>query len=88
MNEKMRKLRKISELDFALHELTLFLDTHPTSARALELKREYRHRRDKAVAEYEAEYGPLNRTANSTELTDRWKWIDGPWPWEYQVKED
>ena len=66
----------------------LFLDTHPSNDRALELMREYRKLRKKAVAKYEMEYGPLNRTAKSTEISDRWKWIDGPWPWEYCAKED
>ena len=88
MSEKMCKLKKIHELDFALHELTLFLDTHPTNARALSLVPEYRTLRDKAISDYVAEFGPLNCPADTTELSDRWQWINGPWPWEYQVKED
>lgn len=42
MNEKMKLRRRLYELDFAIYELTLFLDSHPESEKALELMREYR----------------------------------------------
>ena len=34
---------------------------------------------DRLTAEYEKRYGPVTPMANEGE---RWKWIDGPWPWE------
>ena len=42
MTEQAKLRRKLYELDFAIYELVLFLDSHPESARALELMREYR----------------------------------------------
>ena len=39
MNEKMKLRRRLYELDFAIYELTLFLDSHPESEKALELMR-------------------------------------------------
>ena len=37
MSEKAQLKRKICELDFAIHELVLFLDTHPVNMKAMEL---------------------------------------------------
>ena len=31
-------------------------------------------------AEYMEKYGPL--TADDVMNTERWDWIDNPWPWE------
>ena len=71
-------LRKIMNLDFAIHDLSLFLDTHPEDRRILE-------KRDKYVTEYNdlkhiyvEKYGPLTIYTNMNE----WAWIDEPWPWE------
>ena len=44
--DKKENLKKvIHELDFALHELNLYLDTHPTNIKAMELLKEYRKKR-------------------------------------------
>ena len=88
MSDKAKMKKKIWELDFALHELVLFLDTHPASASALELMKEYRERRRKAVKEYEEAYGPLNETVRKVAPDGVWKWIDGPWPWEIRFTEE
>ena len=45
MNRKASLRRTIYEIDFALHELNLFLDTHPTNMRARALLKEYRMKR-------------------------------------------
>ena len=53
MNRKAMLMKKIHELDFALHELNLYLDTHPTSLKAMELLKEYRKKRKMAVEMYD-----------------------------------
>ena len=87
MNEKMKLRRRLYELDFAIYELTLFLDSHPESARALELMREYREKRDAVMAEYREKFGDLIITANDAPTEGSWKWIDGPWPWDNDFTE-
>ncbi len=87
MSEKDTLKRKIWELDFALHELVLFLDTHPTNAKALSLMGEYRKLRKETVALYESKFGAYAPTAAKTPLDDEWKWIKGPWPWENNFAE-
>lgn len=85
MNEKNNMRTKIHALSFAVHELVLFLDTHPQNRQAMELLREFRKRRDDAIAAYEARFGRYIETTEDVEPTDYWNWIDSPWPWE---KED
>ncbi len=85
---KYRLKRKIWELDFAIHEMVLFLDTHPRNTAALNKLRMYRSERARLVDEYTARFGPMNETANSTEIGGSWKWIDGPWPWENKFAEE
>lgn len=88
MNERAVLRKKIWELDFAIYELVLFLDTHPTSKRALELMRQFKRLREDTVSAYESRYGKYVVTAKDVEPTGRWKWIDGPWPWENDFTEE
>lgn len=88
MNGKNNLRNKIYELDFALHELNLYLDTHPTSLRAFELLKEYRHKRQDAINIYEKNYGKYILTADDAPIETCWKWLKGPWPWENNFMED
>ncbi len=79
MNDRAALLRKVSEAQFVVVELNLYLDTHPKDTAA---KKRYQE----AVAEYrkwkaafEEKYGPL--------IADNfdggyWDWTNAPWPWE------
>lgn len=82
MSEQAKLKIKIYELDFAIHELVLFLDTHKDSEKAMRLMDEYRKKRCELVEKYEAEYGPYIVTPADVPLGGCWKWIDGPWPWD------
>ena len=39
--------------------------------------------RTNTLAEYTAQYGPLR--ADAVPVSDRWTWIDAPWPWEWEA---
>lgn len=80
--------KKIYEYDFAIHELVLFLDSHPTNKKALELLREYRQRRERLVAEYESMFGAYVLRACDAPATECFEWLKGPWPWENKFWED
>mgnify|MGYP003474096866 CR=1 FL=1 len=82
MNDKKRLLRKIHSLDFAIHEMVLFLDTHPVSKKAMELLKVYKQRRKECIAQYEEKYGPYIETAKDVPVSGCWQWLDSPWPWE------
>lgn len=87
MNKAELKCR-IYELDFAIHELVLFLDSHPTNKKALELLRKYRERRKELIAVYEEKFGPYIVTSKDVPATGCWKWLQGPWPWENDFMEE
>ena len=88
MNRKSEMKKNIHELDFALHELNLFLDTHPTNVKAMELLREYRKKRQEAIALYEERYGKYISTVKDVPCGACWKWLEGPWPWENSFMEE
>lgn len=74
--------RKIFELDFAIHELVLFLDTHPTNQKAMELLDGYRKRRMMLIKAYEEKYGAFIMQQDDVPSEGCWKWLESPWPWE------
>ncbi len=80
---KEQLMRKIQETGFALYDLTLFLDSHPTNQMALDYFRDVQKRHTELEAEYEMMYGPL--TAFDTNTEQGWTWIQDPWPWELEA---
>ena len=71
---------ELQVLGFALHELALYLDTHPEDSEALELYRAYQKLYTEGKNKYEQMCGPLNHTQESS---GPYQWLTGPWPWEY-----
>lgn len=88
MDEQAKMKRRIYELDFAIHELVLFLDSHTQNTKAMDLLRRFRELRSQAVAEYERQFGNYVVTADDVIPEGSWSWIDGPWPWEINFMED
>ncbi|MBR7071738.1 MAG: spore coat protein CotJB [Clostridia bacterium] len=88
MAEKNITKRKLYELQFCIHELELYLDTHPTCQRTLELLRKFRTAYQELLALYEKEYGPFIMERSEVPAEKKWRWIDGPWPWEINWTEE
>lgn len=79
MNKK-QLLCFINEVSFALDDLALFLDTHPTCKQALVSYENYKGMRKQAIKDYNQLYGPLNKyQVNDSNYFD---WVNKPWPWE------
>ena len=74
-------LQQIREAAFALHELVLYLDTHPTNRKALSLYKTYKKKFDEQRMTFEKEYGPLTPFGVNG---DRWGWTEHSWPWQNQ----
>lgn len=81
MTEREQMLDVVRIYDFARHDTTLFLDAHPTNTAALQYYKTACENYKKAVADYEASYGPLTPSSANADET-QWRWIDNPWPWE------
>ena len=80
MTEQMTLLRQIDALDFAMQEVRLYLDTHPTDTTGITLFNQYQQRWQALMTEYERTYGPLR--SSSLNAGDTWQWVKDPWPWE------
>lgn len=84
MNEKKKLKKCIDALAFSIHEIVLFLDTHPQNRQAMSMLSEFRARRADKIKEYENCYGTFIETVNDVKSNDHWTWLDCPWPWEME----
>ncbi|HSL86426.1 MAG TPA: spore coat protein CotJB [Bacteroidales bacterium] len=77
------KLRVLQEMEFALIDLNLYLDTHPDDKDALEKLAEYSEKVKELRNDYEENETLLfaHHIKNEKDLD---KWINDPWPWEKQ----
>ena len=82
-NDKTALLHRIQAEDFALYEVTLYLDGHPRNQKALRFYHEHKKIADMLKKAYEENYGPL--TAHGNQSTEKWQWVEGPWPWEKEA---
>ena len=72
----------INQVSFAVDEVKLYLDTHPCDKDALAYFREMSRKRNHALKEYATAYGPLTVDTAEESCTERWNWINEPWPWQ------
>ena len=80
MNERNKLLCEIRAQRFAADDSALFLDTHPQNKAALRYIAARRAQLAALTDRYQAQFGPL--TAQTPQVYDSWKWVEGPWPWE------
>ena len=80
-NERQRMLLEIQKYGFAMWDLNLYLNTHPTDRNAMMLFDQYRNLYKKAVEDYQSRYDALSlKDVNSS--GGYWSWNKCPWPWE------
>ena len=79
MNDTRRRemINEIKSLDFAIIELSLYLDTHPNDQRALCMHKEYCKQVKDLKDKYQKIYGPLTIYYPC----NKWRWLEEPWPW-------
>ena len=63
-------------MSFAALDASLYLDTHPNDAEALEYFHHFNKARQQALHEYAVRFGPL--TLNGAQTDDTWKWATQP----------
>ncbi len=83
MKTREQLLQIIRKYDFALYDLTLYLDTHTQCQEALRLFRKYRALRQSAMEEYVRRFGPIQAVQNENDKV--WDWAKGPYPWEREA---
>ena len=75
-------LQWIHVVSFAVDDVQLFLDTHPNCQEALDYFHKYNQLRTEALKEYAKYYGPLTIETAAANCSDRWTWMNEPWPWQ------
>jgi spore coat protein JB len=76
-----KELMELQKIDFALVELTLYLDTHPTDMQSVQQFNQLAQRRQQLANEFEMKYGPLLQFGHSYSRFP-WQWVESPWPWQ------
>ena len=76
---------ELMALSFVVHELGLYLDTHPGDKEAFTLFKSYVKMLEEGKEAYLERFGPLTQT--DAAMDDTYTWVDGPWPWCYPSKE-
>ena len=71
-------LKQIKCLNFAVVDISQYLDTHPEDRKALCLHREYCNQLEELKNKYQKVFGPLSIYYPC----NKWRWLEEPWPWE------
>lgn len=80
-NDRERMLLDVQKYSFAMWDLNLYLNTHPTDREVMRLYDQYRTAYNKARNDYENKYGSLSVCGTNTNSAS-WEWNNSPWPWE------
>lgn len=74
-------LGELMALDFVLHELTLYLDTHENDAEAFAMLKELTVLAEEGRRRFVEKYGPV--APSDLKYAESFTWLKNPWPWEY-----
>ena len=80
-NECQRIKEKLQKIDFCIIETVLYLDAYPNSCEALKYYHKLKEER-RMLAEALSQSCNMPMTNFEHTDTDKWVWVDGPWPWE------
>lgn len=79
--ERERLLLEIQMYSFAMWDLNLYLNTHPTDRNVIRMFDQYRNSYKKAKENYESRFGALHVDCVNAN-NGVWEWNSSPWPWE------
>ena len=74
-------MAELMAIDFACHDLSLYLDTHAEDQEAFETYQELLRLAEDGRERYVSMYGPITKKDLKNE--QRYSWLKGPWPWNY-----
>ena len=79
-NERENLMLDIQRYAFAMNDLNLYLNTHPSDGVAMNLFVSYKNAYETKLNEYQRKYGPI--CVKDTGVDTYWQWNKAPWPWE------
>lgn len=74
-------LAELMAIDFAAHDLSLYLDTHADDAEAFAVYQDFLKLAEEGARRYAELYGPI--TKRDLINAEMYTWLKSPWPWEY-----
>ncbi|MDD5836111.1 MAG: spore coat protein CotJB [bacterium] len=77
--EEEALMLKLNEAEFALNDISLYLDLHPNDDDMYNIFREEVKKYKSYLEQYEKMYRPLNLTSTYSDAYDYYK---NPWPWD------
>lgn len=81
--DKSKMLLEIQQLDFAVTELNLFLDTHPNDEEALNMFVKTAAAAKSLRHDYVSKYGPVCVTDSADKVP--FEWVDSSYNWPWQM---
>ncbi len=79
---RSKLLLHISTIDFAIIDLTEYLDTHPDDVNAVSYVKQYISIKKRLMKEYADRFGPLTLSCVIDNDCKEWIWAKMPLPWE------
>ena len=73
--ERERLMAQIHAVSFALDDVVLFLDSHPSEPEAVSLRKQLIEERKRLLKEYDEKFYSLTKDCEGL-------WTEGPMPWE------
>ena len=81
--EQEEMFLRMSEAEFAAHDLNLYLDLYPNDGNALDLFNRYRKEANRLMMDYEEKYGPILISSDSLD-TSPFLWQTQIFPWNME----
>ena len=75
-------LHRLQVCGFILVELNEYLDSHPEDQDAQRCFEKHRAMYEEAAEAYTKRYGPVTILDHAATQGNKWRWVEGPWPWE------
>lgn len=80
-SEQEEALLNLNQMQFAMHDLNLFLDVFPNNNNMMNQFVAFRNSYNRLLEEYESKYGAIN--INSQYLNNTpFGWVQQTWPWD------
>lgn len=83
MNARDCLMKEIMAVDFALIDLGLYLNTHPTDFKIICVYNNCVQKYKELINEFHEKYGPIYNEFYTS--PSRWKWSEMPWPWDDKI---
>lgn len=80
-SEQEEALLNLNQMQFAMHDLNLYLDVYPNDTNMMNQFTIFRNSYNRLLTDYENKYGAINVNSETLNTTP-FGWVDQKWPWD------